>query len=155
MGNINTSPWIFENGGSLDIADGGSNIVLNIVEGTLEWTPMHYENVKWKDRNVLQLPQQGAPIAGTMRCEVRCGELSGSGSLYAKLMTAATAGAVEIFSTVVIKRPTYRGSGTFETLTFTNCYLDTSQLPTFRAGQGSDHDRLTFALEFLSGPAIT
>jgi len=155
MGNINSTPLSFENGGSLDIADGSSNIVLNIVEGTLEWTPTMYEQLEWDDRNVPQLPQQGAPIRGTMRCEVRCGELSGAGSLYAKLMTAATAGALEIFSTVVVKRPSYRGSGTFETLTFTNCYLDTSQPPTFRGGQKTDHDRLTFALKFLSGPAIT
>lgn len=153
MADFNTTPWTFENGGTLDIADGGSNLVFNINEGTLEWTPVVYESMEWTDRNVLQAPKQGKPVKGTLRCSVKCGQLQGANSLYAKLMTAPTSGAQELFSTVVIKRPTYRGSATGESLTFTNAYLDTSAPPQFRAGRGSEFDELTFQLNFLEGPA--
>lgn len=155
MGNINTTPLTFENGGVLDIADGASNIVQHINEGTLEWTPMVYESIEWTDRNVLQQPKQGKPIAGTMRCSVKCAQLQSSSSLFAKIMTAAANGAQEIFSTITISRPDYRGAATGELLTFTNCYLDTSSPPTFRAGRGSEFDELTFTVKFLSGPAVT
>ena len=57
-------------------------------------------------------------------------------------MTAATNGAQELFSTVVIKRPSYRGGTTGESWTFTNAYLDTSAPPQFRAGRGSEFDEL-------------
>lgn len=150
MADFNTTPWTFENGGTLDIADGGSNLVYNINEGTLEVTPQVYESIQWTDRNVLQQPKQGRPVAGVMRCSVKCGQIQGANSLYAKLMTAATNGAQELFSTVVIKRPSYRGGTTGESWTFTNAYLDTSAPPQFRAGRGSEFDELTFQLKFLS-----
>lgn len=153
MADLNQNIRTFENGGTLDIADGATNLVFNIEEGSLRWTPVVYENMEWTDRNVLQQPKQGRPVAGTLSCEVKCGEFSGSGSLYAKLMTAATAGAQELFSTVVIKIPAYRGGSAGESLTFTNAYLDTSSPPEYTAGGGSTFDKLSFRLKFLSGPA--
>lgn len=151
MPDVNANVRRFENGGTLEINDGTARNVLNIVAGSLEWTPAFRERIVFKDRGAIQTPKLGDDMPSEVSCTVRTGKFAGATELYAILMAAGTGDAPKLFATTTIKIPDSRGAVTGESLTWTNAWL--AEAPTYKAGGEGELDTLSFKLQCGAGPA--
>jgi hypothetical protein len=140
MANINTgAPIRFENGGVVKVG-GSSDVVLNIVAGTLNWKVMGREVIAHKDRGTL-----GSLVAGDQRpCEVSLdvyytANYETSGSLLLLVEQTISSGVVSTFD-IVVDMPDNLGASSGTRWTFGECYLpDGYEVQT---SEGATFDRL-------------
>lgn len=152
MPDVNASFRRFENGGTLEINDGTARNVLNIVAGSLEWTPAFRERIYTKDRGTYNDPMLGDNTLSEITFRVRTGKFAASNEIYAILMQAGTGDAPKLFATTTVKIPDSKGAITGESLTWSNAWL--AEPPRFASSAGSDEvDTMTFTLRCKSGPA--
>jgi hypothetical protein len=143
MANINSLPARFESGGVIQI---GSDIVLHVVEGTLERVNPFTDKIRYKDRGALVRPREGDAVAGTLRFDVRYTCIYAASELEGLIGDDGNDGSNSGLApekTVVIKYPTYRGASTGYQFTNTKCYF----VGAARIVAGSDADRLTVEME--------
>lgn len=153
MATINSNHRRFDNGGVIELADGGTKTVDNVMDGSFSWKPAAREVQVIKDRGVYKQAMDGDDTLAEIDFDFGCGELtSAASSLYATLMQAGSAGLVKEFTSLVIKIPDYRGASTGESLTFTNVYCDRDSLRWSKGGKMGGVNSISGKLYARSGP---
>jgi hypothetical protein len=160
MANVNAGvPVRFENNGVILI---GANTLLNIKEGTLEWSVPGYEPITHMDRGVLVSVLAGneRPVKGKL--DVKYTSLVDTDGVLTALMgTLATnkiknrlsTGLLFTFGMTVKLYDTPDGI-TYDQLVFANCFLPDGL--SYKAGSGTDHDTLSISFTDLElSPTIT
>lgn len=150
MPDVNASVRRFENGGTIEINDGTARNVLNVITGSLEWTPAFRGRILDKDRGVYNDPVLGDNMLAELSLGVRTGKFAGASEVYAILMQAGTGDVPKLFATVTVKIPDFRGHTAGESLTWTNAWL--AEPPSYKAGGEGEMDTLTFKLQCKAGP---
>jgi hypothetical protein len=152
MANVNTTPKVFENGGVFTINEGGAQVVMNIEAGTIVWRPGKRQVKNYRDRGVIQTPLMGSDDQTELEFTVKATTYVAN-DLYAILMTAGSAGTVNLYDTIVIRLPAYRGASTGEDITFTNCWV--TERPEIRFGGDGpeDFDTVSWKMACAAAPA--
>lgn len=143
MANINAGPVRFSNGGTILI---GSDTVLNIDEGTLEFEPGLWEAIPYRNSGVLKQPVRSEERATKLRFDVKWGGLISAGELWTLITTAGASGLVKTFS-VVVKWLDNAQASTGKSFTFANCYFPSDSKPRIRAGGDGALDIMAFEFE--------
>lgn len=152
MSNINAGTVLrFDNGGVLTLTKSASQYVIANLEGggvTIEKIPKR-KVLPYTDRGVQQVPLEGDDQLALVTVRAKR-VLYATGDLFALLSAAGTAGQVNLFDSLEIKTPGYRGSVAGDKFTMTNCWLaDDSFKPLVG---GADFDGVEFSIE---GPNLT
>ena len=157
MANVNAASGLrtFENGGVLNIVDGATtSTVLNLTEGSVKWKAAMRERIEWKDRGVIQTPGEGDDTPSDVEFEVFMGSVQSSTELYQLLTKVKSSpdGFVQVFTSVVIKLPGYRGASTGESITFGSCWL--MENVEWEPGSGTSWAKMKFKLRSASAPTM-
>lgn len=159
MANLNAGTAIrFENGGSILI---GSDTLLNIVAGSLEFTISGYEPVLYRDRGVIADPIVGDERPVTGKLSLRYTSPTDTDGVLASIMGALVSTKVKnvtatgkLFTfAMTVKIPDGLGVATGDQYVFAKCYTDGL---TVKSSSGADTDTIEFSFtDAENSPALT
>ncbi len=148
MANINANHRVFEEGGTLTI---GADTVLNVIGGTLKWTPGLWEAKELTDRGALKDSRLGSERPTKVEFSVRFTSMVTAGELYKLLTTKGTSGVAKQFS-IVAKFKDHIDATTGEQITFAKCVLEADGLS---VSAGTDFDTLSCKFSDLEANPAT
>ena len=146
MADINTLVERFENGGVITF---DADTVRGIVPGSFSHKPAIKQRIVVMEGAAVYKVWEGDQELSELSFSVR-GD-SSTGGLLQKIRAAGTAGAPKLH-TIVAKVPSYPGSATGNSWTWTNCWL--KEMPTQKmAGSGQEVDEVSLTFNLGSAPA--
>lgn len=144
MADINALPSRFENGGKILI---GSDTVLHVIEGSLQFTPRKPRVIQFKDRGTPQRPREGDIEPGSLRMRVRHTAEHGAAEIMA-LGVATGNNGTDLGQTkeytLSVRFHDYLGSTSYDQFAWAKVYF--AEPPAFQAGTEFDELELSFIL---------
>lgn len=147
MADINGPIRVFEEGGTIQW---GSDNVLNVESGTLEWTPGLWEKKDVMDRGTMRDPRIGGERPTKVKFAVKFSSMAAATGLYELICTKGTTGTYKQFS-VVVKIKDHIDATTGESITFAKLCVDSVNFKS-----GAEFDRLEIeATDYEANPVTT
>jgi len=109
-------------GGEIRITSASGDRIVNVIPGSVMWSPGRRVPFEFTDAGVIQTPLQGDEEAGEFGFDLRGGSYNAGTDPY-ELYQAIPSSATVTLVTFLIRVPDYPGAATGQVITLTGCWL--------------------------------